>query len=134
MQTSTARAVQAYHTTHIQTQTPLGMVALLYAGAIRFMRAAVEAMERRDLVAKRDAMSRAMAIVAELQNTLNMAEGGEVASSLDRFYGYVTSRLLDANARQDPAPLHESIQLMSALHEAWATISSPAHASAPERV
>jgi flagellar secretion chaperone FliS len=133
MQTSTARAVQAYQTTHIQTQSPLGMVALLYAGAIRFMKAAAEAIERHDMIAKRDAMSRAMAIVAELQNTLNMAEGGEVARSLDCFYSYVTSRLLDANVRQDPDPLRESIQLMSALHEAWATIASPAHAAAQER-
>jgi flagellar protein FliS len=133
MQASMGRAAQAYQTTHIQSQSPLELVVLLYAGALRFMRTAAEAMERRDLVAKRDAMSRAMAIVAELQNTLNLAEGGEVARSLDRLYGYVTSRLLDANANQDPAPLHESIRLMAGLHDAWATIASPAHAK-QERV
>lgn len=133
MQASMARAAQAYHTTQIQSQSPLEMVVLMYAGALRFMRAAAEAIERRDLVAKRDAMSRAMAIVAELRNTLNMAEGGEVARSLDGLYGYVTARLLDANARQDPAPLRESIRLMSALHDAWTTLASPAHAAAQER-
>jgi flagellar protein FliS len=133
MQGSTARAVQAYQTTHIQSQSPLERVALLYAGAIRFMRAAAEAIERRDPVAKRDAMSRATAIVAELRNTLNMAEGGEVARALDGFYGYITGRLLDANVKQDPGPLHESIRLMSGLHEAWAEIASPAPAATPER-
>lgn len=134
MQGSTARAVQAYQTTHIQSQSPLEMVALLYAGAIRFMRAAAEGIERRDLVAKREAMSRATAIVAELRNTLNMAEGGEVARALDGVYAYVTERLVEANVKQDAGPLHESIRLMSALHEAWAAIASPAPAAAPERV
>jgi flagellar protein FliS len=133
MQASMARAAQAYQTTHIQSQSPLEMVVLLYAGALRFMRTAAEAMERCDLVAKREAMSRAMAIVAELRNTLNMAEGGEVARSLDGLYGYVTARLLDANARQDPAPLQESIRLLTGLHEAWATIASPAHIASQER-
>jgi flagellar secretion chaperone FliS len=133
MQVSMARAAQAYQTTHIQSQSPLEMVALLYAGALRFMRAAAEAMERRDLVAKRDAMSRTMAIVSHLQSSLNMADGGEVARSLDRLYQYVTSLLLDANARQDPAPLHESIRLMTELHEAWATIASPGRAAPQER-
>lgn len=126
MQVSMARAAQAYRATEVQSQSPLEAVVALYAGAIRFMRAAVDAVERRDLVAKRDAMSRAMAIITHLQTTLNLAEGGEVARELDRIYGYVTARLLDANARQDAAPLRESIQLLTGLHDAWAAIASPA--------
>jgi flagellar protein FliS len=133
MQASTARAVRAYQTTQIQSQSPLEIVALLYAGAIRFMRAAADAIERRDLVAKRDAMSRATAIVAQLQTTLNMEQGGDVARSLDRLYAYITTRLVDANARQDAAPLHEAIRLMAGLHEAWAAIASPGPAGAQER-
>jgi flagellar protein FliS len=132
MQVSMARAAQAYRTTHIQSQSPLELVVLLYDGALRFTRTAADAMERGDLVAKRDAMSRAVAIVSELQSTLNMDEGGDVARSLDRVYGYVTGLLLDANIRQDPAPLHESIRLMTALRDAWATIASPAQGAAAQ--
>ena len=133
MQVSMARAAQAYQTTHVQSQSPLEMVVLLYDGAIRFTRAAAEAMERGDLVAKRDAMSRALAIVAELQSTLNMDEGGEVALSLDHLYAYVTGLLIEANARKDPAPLHESIGLFTSLRDAWAAIASPAYAAGQER-
>jgi len=126
MQASMARAAQAYRMTQVQSQSPLELVVLLYDGALRFMRAAADAMGRGDLVAKRDAMSRALAIVAELRNTLNTDQGGDVAVSLDRLYEYVTGLLLDANAHQDPAPLQESIRLMTPLYDAWVAIASPA--------
>lgn len=122
---SNARAARAYRTTEIQSQSPVEMVVLLYAGALRFMSAAADAIERGDLVAKRDAMSRALAIVAHLQCTLDMSAGGDVARSLDRLYDYVTTLLVDANARKDAGPVRESIQIMGSLHEAWAAIASP---------
>ena len=119
------RAAQAFRTTQIQSQSPLEMVVLLYAGALRFMRAALEAIERNDLPAKREAMSRALDIVSHLQSTLNMEHGGDVARSLDGLYDYVTSKLLEANERKDPAPVAESIRIMTSLHDAWAAIASP---------
>jgi flagellar protein FliS len=128
MPASFSSAARAYKTTEIQSQSPLEMVALLYAGALRFMRAAAEAIERGDLVAKRDAMSRALAIVSHLQCTLNLDEGGEIARSLDGLYDYVTDRLVEANVQKDAAPVHESIRIMSGLHEAWTAIASPAYA------
>lgn len=125
MQAAMARAAQTYYQTHVQSQSPLELVVMLYDGAIRFMRAAADAMDRRDLVAKGEAMSRALRIVSELQNTLNMREGGAIALSLDDLYTYITGRLVEANVAADPAPVRESIRLMSQLREAWAQIASP---------
>jgi flagellar protein FliS len=125
MQGSIARAARAYRTTEVQSQSSLELVVLLYAGALRFMRAGVVAMERGDLVAKGEALSRALAVVGHLQATLNTTGGGEVARSLDSLYDWVTSRLTDANLRKDPAPIHEAIRIMSGLHEAWAAIAAP---------
>lgn len=127
MHVSSSRAAEAYRTTEIQSQSPVGMVVLLYAGALRFMRAAVDAMQRGDLGAKREAVSKALAILGHLQSTLNMNEGGEVARSLDGLYDYVTGRLLEANIKKDPQPIVESIRILSGLHEAWAAIASPAY-------
>ncbi|RPJ69446.1 MAG: flagellar export chaperone FliS [Acidobacteria bacterium] len=133
MQGSLARAARAYKTTEVQSQSPLEMVVLLYAGALRFMHAAVAALERGDLVAKREALSRALAIVAHLQGTLDMNAGGEVARSLDSLYDYVTSRLTDANVRKDPAPIREAMKVVSGLHEAWAAIAAPGGAAGGAR-
>jgi flagellar secretion chaperone FliS len=126
MQAAMARAAQTYYQTHVQSQSPVELVVLLYDGMLRFMRAAAEAIERNDLPAKGAALSRALAVVGELQNSLNTQQGQDVAAGLDNLYTYVTGRLTDANIKNDSTPVHESIRLMAPLREAWATIASPA--------
>jgi flagellar protein FliS len=120
-----ARAAQTYYQTQIQSQSPIELVVMLYDGALRFMRAAAEAIEKRDLAGKRDAMSRAMAIVSELQSSLNLAAGGDIAKNLDALYAYVTGRLIEANINNTVEPLHESVKLMATLREGWLQIATP---------
>jgi len=125
MDVAMARAARTYFETHVQSQSPLELVVLLYDGMLRFMHGAAEAIERRDLPAKRAAVSRALAVLGELQTTLNMQEGRDVAAALDSLYAYVSGLVTEANVRNDPAPLRESIRLMTTLREAWAQISLP---------
>jgi flagellar secretion chaperone FliS len=120
-----ARAAQTYYQTQIQSQSPIELIVMLYDGALRFMRAAIEAIEKRDLAGKRDAMSRAMAIVSELQSSLNLAAGGDIAKNLDELYSYVNGRLIEANINNSPDPLQESIKLMNTLREGWSQIATP---------
>lgn len=136
MQAAMARAANTYYQTHVQSQSPLELVVLLYDGMLRFMRVAAEAIERNDLAAKGAAVSRALAIVGELQGSLNTQQGKDVAAGLDGLYTYVTGRLTDANVRNDSTPVHESIRLMTPLRDAWAAVASPAfqQAAAEERV
>jgi flagellar protein FliS len=128
MQTTT-RAMHAYYQTQVQTQSPLELVVLLYDGALRYMQMASDALRRQDLVAKREGMRRSVAFVAELQNTLNLTEGGEIAKSLDALYGYIAGRLTDANMRRDPAPVDEAIRLLKPLRDAWAKLAMPSAAN-----
>jgi len=72
---STARGLSSYRTTQVQSRTPLELVVMLYDGALKFMGTARDAIERRDIPARRDALSRTLAIISELQSTLNLAEG-----------------------------------------------------------
>jgi flagellar protein FliS len=123
MQHTLARGAEAYRQTHVQSRSPLELIVMLYDGALRFLRETEEAIQRRDLVAKRDAMSRAFAILAELQGTLNMEQGGETAASLDSLYVYMINRLTEANVQLTTAPVREVITLLSGLRDAWATVA-----------
>jgi flagellar protein FliS len=96
---------------------------MLYDGALRFLQQTVDAMQRGDLVAKRDSLSRAMAIVTELHGMLDLEQGGEVAASLDSLYTYMIERLTTANQQRDPAPVAEVIRLLTGLREAWSQIA-----------
>jgi len=125
MQGAMARAANAYYQTQVTSQTPLELVVMLYDGALRFMRMAADAMRQQDLHAKRHAMSRTMAIIQELQSSLNMEAGGEVSQQLDRLYSYVTTRLLEANMHSSVEPIDECIRLLTTLRDAWAQIATP---------
>lgn len=96
---------------------------MLYDGALRFIADAQDAHQGQDLIRRARAVSRAMAIVAELQNTLNMREGGAIGVELDRLYTYVSSRLVAVNATGDASALEEASKLLLPLRDAWAQIA-----------
>jgi flagellar protein FliS len=120
------QAAARYRVTQVQASSPLERVVLLYDGAIRFMDAAKDAIGRRDIPARRDALSRAHAIIGQLKSTLDMERGGDVAASLDRLYGFVTSRLLDAARLQDARPIDECLDILQTLREGWRTVAADA--------
>jgi len=117
---STARGLSSYRNTQVQSRTPLELVVMLYDGALRFVNDARETHARRDLRARGQAISKALAIIGELQNTLDIEKGGEVAEQLDNLYTYISSRLLDVTLKQDIAACDEVHKLLSTLREGWA--------------
>lgn len=118
------RGLSTYRQTQVQSRTPLELVVMLYDGALKFLNVAREAIERRDLMARRDAMSRALAIISELQSTLNMDEGGEIAQRLDALYSFVTQRILQAAQENSVAPLDEAMRVLDTLRASWVSIST----------
>jgi flagellar protein FliS len=118
------KGAQAYLQTQVQSRTPVELVVMLYDGALKFLGQARDAMATGDLVAKRHALSRGLAIVQELQNMLNMEAGGEIAARLDGLYTYVLGRCYEANAQRDASGLEEAIKLLTPLRDAWADIAA----------
>jgi flagellar secretion chaperone FliS len=125
-----ARGIDSYRQTEIESRSPLELVVMLYDGALRFTADAREAMVRRDIRGRQQNLSRALAIVSELQSTLDMDSGGDVAEHLDKLYGYVRDRLIDASAKQDLQPLDEARRVLTTLREGWLAISRASAASA----
>lgn len=112
-----------YREMEIKTATPEMVIVKLYEGALRFIRVARSSQEAGQVAGRATAIRRALAIVAELQQSLKLEEGGDVARNLDALYAYVTDRLLEANARGTIVPLDEASGVLSTLNEAWIEIS-----------
>lgn len=130
-----AHAADAYRRTQVQSGTPLELVVMLYDGALRFLSQAQEAVDRRDIRSRHAALDKALAIVGHLQTTLDTDRGGAVAVELDRLYRYISERLLDCAAHNDPAALQEAARLLTHLRDAWHTVATappPAAAAARE--
>jgi flagellar protein FliS len=120
----THRGAGAYAVVEAQSRSPLELVVMLYDGAIRFAAQARDAHQRGDRFGRAAGVSRAMAIVAELQNTLDVDNGREIASDLDRLYHYIMGRLLDVTRTGDPAALEETVRLLSTLRDGWVQLSA----------
>jgi len=109
----------AYRQLAIQGATPLGLVVMLYDGAIAAMRQAVAAIEAHDIPKKCIHLNRALAIIAQLEGTVDFERGGEVAQTLKNLYIYARAQALKANIENSPEILRSLIEKLTTVREAW---------------
>jgi len=128
------QAASAYRETEVQSRTPLELVVMLYDGALRFVAEARDAIERKNIPARREAISRALTIISELQSTLDMEKGGVISEKLDSLYVYINGRLIEASSKQDARPIDEVARLLTTLRDSWAEIARETSAAAPGRI
>jgi len=92
----TARRYAAAEMTGIDRER---LLMLLLDGGGRFLRVAREALAGGDRAGFGQALSRAQAIIAELQGTLDHQVGGEIAANLHRLYDFMLFHLTEANGQ-----------------------------------
>ena len=117
------QGMNAYRRTEVESRTSLELVVMLYDGALRFLDVTRDGIARRDIRARRDGVSRLLAIISELQSTLDVERGGDVATSLNALYAYATERVVEATVRNDTAPLDEVRKILETLRDGWQTIA-----------
>ncbi len=108
-----------YQNNQVTTASPEQLLIMLYDGAIRFVRQAQEAMAAGERVRKLESISKALAIVAELANTLDHKVGGEIAENLDALYHFMIRELTQANLKNDAEKLKVVDALLADLRETW---------------
>jgi flagellar protein FliS len=114
----TPNPLQAYRQNQVETAAPAQLVVLMYDGALKAVKKATVAMEKKDHVTANRELLRAQDIVLTLREGLDHA-AGEVADNLDRLYDYLYSRLIQANLRKDPSALGEVTDVLAQLRPAW---------------
>jgi flagellar secretion chaperone FliS len=125
------RGAETYRRMAVESRSPMELVVMLYDGALRFLEEARVAIARNDVPARAEAISRALAILTELQGTLNIQEGGALADRLDALYAYAISRLLDVTTKRDATAIDDVVKVLKPLRESWATIAQPAVGARP---
>src|SRR6187397_1116605 len=91
-----------YLKTKIMNATAEELRLMLYEGAIKFCRQAIESLGTRDLEAAYTSLMRAQKIVLELSSSLNHQLDPELCSKLSALYTYIYRRLIDANMQHEP--------------------------------
>ncbi len=111
--------LRSYKSSRANTASREDLLILLYEGAIRFLERSIEELDGGRLSDHKMSLRRGIAIIAELQNTLNFEKGGELAIQLFDLYGYMLDRLTQANLRKDSEYIREVIRHLNTLLEGW---------------
>ncbi len=121
-----------YLESEVLTADPLKLVNMLYRAAIDTVGAARAHLAVGQIRERSRKIVKAWEIVNELRRSLDEERGGEIARSLHQLYLYMQGRLLEANARQQDAPLAEVEQLLSTLQQGWIAAAQSASAAIGE--
>src|SRR5208282_3224396 len=64
-------------------------------------------------------INHALMVIAQLQGSLDMERGGEVARNLAKFYALLRAGLTEAQVKQSARILEQQISQLVEVHEAW---------------
>ena len=121
-------AMRQYQSVNTQAQAisadPHRLIQMLMEGGLTRLAQARGAMERNQTALKGELVSKAIAIVGGLRQGLNVEQGGELAVNLDNLYAYMTTRLMEANLKNDPAILEEVSDLLREVKTGWDAIAA----------
>ena len=115
--------ISSYKENAITTQPRIGLVVLLYEGAVKFLNQAVESIGAARWAEKGQQINKAIEIIHELDACLDMAAGGEIAGNLRSLYTFMVRHLNQANVSRDPEMIREVIELLEELNEGWKAIA-----------
>lgn len=123
-------AYNAYQKTNINTASQGRLVVLLYEGAVKNISSAINLFESDGKLRAKNIekfgiyIQKAQAIITELQVSLDMEKGGEIAKNLMSLYVYFNEELMDASIKHDKSKLQSINKMLSDLTDAWRTVSN----------
>jgi flagellar protein FliS len=106
--------------------SPTRLVQIMYEQIVSELATAQGCMKRikdnlplPDVITKGKAMGKAVRLINQLNATLDMERGGEVAANLRSLYVYMLARLLLANASNDASIVGEISELVRKVKSGW---------------
>jgi len=99
------------------------LVVALYDGIMRFLYAAITAVERGDADARRAAVKRALDIIIHLQARLRMDVGGRPAQALSEFYAAIFAQILQASQAASKTKFQHAIDCVRNVRDAWREVA-----------
>ena len=119
------QAYNAYKETNVKTASQGRLVVLLYEEAVRQLTLASSLFSEDSNLPVQNierfgrSILKSQEIITELQVSLDMEKGGEIAKNLMALYIFFNRQLTDANIKKDKAIVESILKMMSELCESW---------------
>jgi len=108
-----------YRHNEISTSSQGKLIIMMYEGAIKFTRMAINSIEKNDVSKKSLYIRKTHDIINELSLALDREKGGDVADKLESLYDFIIRQLTLANIKSDVKCLETIIRILVPLLEAW---------------
>ncbi len=108
-----------YVASRVSSATPMELTRMLYEGALQSVQEAVTAHRAGDILARGNAVTKAVQILGELRFSLRREVNPQYCDTLAGLYGYLQRRLIQAHAEKSESMLREVQGLVQTLLEGW---------------
>ena len=123
-------AYAAYQKTNVNTASQGRLVVLLYEGAVKHLNAAISMFDSDNRLKPGDIeqfgihLQKTQAIITELQVSLDMEKGGDIARNLMSLYLYFNEEIMDATIKQNKEKLQFILKMVNELADSWRVIAN----------
>lgn len=112
-----ANGYQQYKQNSVLTASPEELTLMLYDGCLKFMRQAKVFIEEKNIEGAHVSITKAQAIIEELDVTLNMDI--PISESLRPLYQFMTEQLIEANIKKDAQYIDTIYPMVEELRDTW---------------
>jgi len=128
-------SISRYKESQISSSTSEETVLMLYDGAIRFLRSAInELTEKNNIPEKAILIEKIVKILDYLQSCLDADKGGTIAENLNKLYDYMQITLTKANFNNDVSQMEEVLGLLLTVREGWSDVCNKKRNSAENKM
>jgi flagellar protein FliS len=92
---------------------------VLFDTLVGDLRRACGALRKNDIEERCKELNHAALVLGQLENWVDLKNGGESAETLARFYAYVRAKMLEASINKSAAELEKQIEMILHVRSAW---------------
>jgi len=115
----------SYRQSAIQGASPIGLMIALFDRLAGDLRRAAAALRKNDIETRCKELNHAALVLGQLENWVDVKNGGESAQTLSRFYAYLRAKILEAAATKSAKLLEMQIDMILLVRSSWQQLDAP---------
>jgi flagellar protein FliS len=115
----------SYRRSAIQGASRIGLMIALFDQLASDLRRASAALRNNDIETRCKELNHAFLVLGQLENWVDVKNGGESAQTLSRFYAYLRAKMLEAGAIKSVKLLEMQVDMILLVRSSWQQLDAP---------
>ena len=115
----------SYRRLAIQGASRIGLMIALFDQLASDLRRAAAALRKNDIETRCKELNHAFLVLGQLENWVDVKNGGGSAQTLSRFYAYLRAKMLEAGASKSAKLLEMQVDMILLVRSSWQQLDAP---------